>query len=110
MNYRLRIADFTLTNIDLSTITLIVNTTPVGMSPNTDQSPWPGNLAFPQHAAIYDLVYNPCETKFIKDARAQGLHAVTGRGMLIEQASLAFERWTGKQVSREMMYSVVEAV
>ena len=79
------------------------------MSPNTDQSPWPENYPFPPHAAIYDLVYNPCETKFVKDARAQGLSAITGLGMLIEQAALAFELWTGKQVPREIMFSAIEA-
>jgi shikimate dehydrogenase len=107
-NYRLRIVDFTLANIELSNVTLIVNTTPVGMSPNTDQSPWPGNVPFPPHALIYDLVYNPSQTKLVKDARTQGLSAITGRGMLIEQAALAFQLWTGKQVSREIMLSAME--
>ena len=107
-NHQLQIADFTLSNIELSQITLIVNTTPVGMSPNTDRSPWPENLLFPQHAAIYDLVYNPGETRLVKEARAQGLSAITGLGMLIEQAALAFELWTGRQVSREIMLSEVE--
>ena len=107
-HHQLQIADFTLSKIELSDITLIVNTTPVGMSPSTDQSPWPDNLPFPQHAVIYDLVYNPYETKLVKDARAQGLRAITGQGMLIEQAALAFELWTGKRVSREIMLSAVE--
>jgi shikimate dehydrogenase len=106
-NYRLQIADLTLLNIELSNITLIVNTTPVGMIPNTDQSPWPENCRFPTHAAIYDLVYNPFETKLVKDARAQGLSAITGRGMLLEQAALSFQLWTGKQVAREIMLSAV---
>src|SRR5687768_10626670 len=108
-NHQLQIADFPLSNIELSNITLIVNTTPVGMSPNTDQSPWPDKLPVPQYSAIYDLVYNPCETKLVKDARAQGLRAITGRGMLIEQAALAFQLWTGKQVPREIMSSAIEA-
>ena len=91
-----------------SNLQLIVNTTPVGMVPNTGQSPWPENLAFP-HAAIYDLVYNPRETKLVKDARAQNLNATTGLGMLIEQAALAFEIWTGDNPPRNILYdSVVE--
>ena len=107
-NHQLQIADFTLSNIELSHITLIVNTTPVGMSPNTDQSPWPENLPFPQYTAIYDLVYNPYQTKLVKEARAQGLRAITGQGMLIEQATLAFELWTGKHISREIMWLAME--
>jgi shikimate dehydrogenase len=107
-HHQLQIADFTLSNIELSNVTLIVNTTPVGMSPNTDRSPWPENLPFPQNTAIYDLVYNPGETRLVKEARAQGLSAITGLGMLIEQAALAFELWTGKQMSREIILSAVE--
>jgi len=107
-NHQLQSADFTLSNIELSDITLIVNTTPVGMSPNTDQSPWPENLPFPQDAVIYDLVYNPYQTKLVKEAHAQGLRAITGRGMLIEQAALAFELWTGEQVPDEIMLSALE--
>ncbi|MHB8779345.1 MAG: shikimate dehydrogenase [Anaerolineales bacterium] len=87
---------------------LIVNTTPVGMTPNTGQSPWPEELSF-SRAAIYDLVYNPSETKLVKDARAQNLNATTGLGMLIEQAALAFEIWTGHNPPRNILYdSVVE--
>ena len=87
----------------ISNLSLLVNTTPVGMTPNTDQSPWIENLSFPPHAAIYDLVYNPRETNLVRDARARGLHATTGLGMLIEQAALAFEIWTEHYPSRQMM-------
>ena len=93
----------------LSNLQLIVNTTPLGMTPNIDQSPLPENLSLPQHIAIYDLVYNPRETKLVRDARAKGLHATTGLGMLIEQAVLAFQLWTGQVPPRNSLYaSVVE--
>ena len=52
---------------------------------------------------IYDLVYNPRETKLVRDARAQGLNATTGLGMLIEQAALGFEFWTGHTPPREIL-------
>lgn len=92
----------------LSTLSLIVNTTPVGMAPNIDESPWPDNLPFPPRAAIYDLVYNPRETKIVKDARVQESPATTGLGMLIEQAALAFEIWTGNHPARETLRASVE--
>ena len=88
-------------------ISLIVNTTPIGLWPNIDHSPWPENLNLPKNAIVYDLVYNPSETKLVKGARAAGLIAVTGLGMLIEQAALAFERWTGIPANRDAMRNAV---
>ncbi len=92
----------------VSNLSLIINTTPVGMTPSIDGSPWPETLPFPPHAAIYDLVYNPRETKLVRAARSQGQPATTGLGMLIEQAALAFEIWTGQNPSREIMRASVE--
>ena len=106
-NYELRITNF----IDLqpSTFDLIVNTTPIGMIPNIDQSPLLENTKLSLHTKIYDLVYNPRETKLVRDARSKGLQATTGLGMLIEQAALAFEKWTGHNPPREILYdSMVE--
>jgi shikimate dehydrogenase len=103
----MQITNYELSKIELSNISLIVNTTPVGMTPNIDQSPWTENLPFPHKAAIYDLVYNPPETKFVRDARQQEIQATTGLGMLIEQAALAFEIWTGHKPSREILFEAV---
>ena len=95
-------------NLQPTTFNLIVNTTPLGMSPNVDASPWPANLSFPIDASVYDLVYSPRETKLVKDARAAGLPATTGLGMLIEQAALSFEIWTGYTPPREILRSAVK--
>jgi len=98
-----------LTNLPLSTFHLLVNTTPLGMTPNTETSPLPENTLLSKNTFVYDLVYNPRETKLVREARAQGLNASTGLGMLIEQAALAFEKWTGHNPPRETLYaSVVE--
>lgn len=96
--------------VDLRTLTfdLLVNTTPLGMTPNIDQSPWPQEIPFPKDAAIYDLVYNPRETKLVREARLQGLNATTGLGMLIGQAALAFELWTGHAVTRDVLWNATE--
>jgi len=88
-------------------LSLLANTTPIGMWPNIDDSPWPENLNLPNNAIVYDLIYNPSETKLVKGARAAGLIAVTGLGMLIEQAALAFERWTGIPANRDAMRNAV---
>jgi shikimate dehydrogenase len=76
-------------------LSLLVNTTPLGMFPDTDTSPWFSELPFPSKAIVYDLVYNPKITRFVRDAQSSGLPATTGLGMLVEQAALSFEIWTG---------------
>jgi shikimate dehydrogenase len=92
-----------------SRIQLIVNATPIGMFPETDISPWPNGLPFPKEAAVYDLVYNPRQTRLVKEAQAAGLRATTGLGMLVEQAALSFACWTGRDVPREVLYAAMEA-
>ncbi len=87
---------------------LLVNSTPLGMTPNIEASPLPENLSLPSNVFVYDLVYNPRETKLVQDARAQGLSATTGLGMLIEQAALSFELWTGHNPPRDVLWKAVE--
>ncbi|MBL8062189.1 MAG: shikimate dehydrogenase [Anaerolineales bacterium] len=99
----LRLSTF---DFPLSTFHLLINTTPLGMAPNIETSPLPENTILSPDTIIYDLVYNPRETKLVKDARAQGCSATTGLGMLIEQAALAFEKWTGHNPPREILYQV----
>ncbi|MEO8469800.1 MAG: shikimate dehydrogenase [Chloroflexota bacterium] len=71
---------------------LAVNATTVGMID-------PGMMidvdALPPTATVFDLVYVPPETPLLRAARARGLRAANGSEMLIAQAAIAFERWTG---------------
>jgi len=83
---------------------LLVNATSVGTWPEVDQSPWPEDLAFPSHLTVFDLVYNPRQTKLLRQARAAGAKAVGGLGMLVHQGAAAFELWTGKKAPVETMY------
>ncbi len=92
----------------LPTISLLVNTTPAGLFPRVDASPWPVGLPYPPLAVVYDLVYNPLETAFMRLARADGLAASNGLGMLIEQAALAFEIWTGHTAPRRAMQQAAQ--
>ena len=107
-SYKLQVTDNSAFILPHSSFDLIVNTTPVGMTPNVDQSPLPENTNLSFDTIIYDLVYNPRETKLVKDARMQGLNATTGLGMLIEQALLAFEIWTGKPVDSDAIRKVMK--
>ena len=89
-------------------VALIVNTTPLGMSPKTEASPWMEDVPFPPEAFVYDCVYNPAETQLVRQAHAAGLGAATGLGMLVEQGALAFELWTGKPAARALMRRAAE--
>ncbi|MBI3165739.1 MAG: shikimate dehydrogenase [Chloroflexi bacterium] len=106
-NYQLPITN--LADFPLLTFHLLVNTTPLGMTPNIETSPLPENTVLSKRTFVYDLVYNPRETKLVRDARAQGLNASTGLGMLIEQAALAFEKWTSHNPPRDILYQAIES-
>jgi shikimate dehydrogenase len=86
---------------------LVINTTPVGMHPDHDSNPWPKDLSLPEGILIYDLIYNPRITSFMRQAQNQNLPAFNGLGMLVEQAALSFRLWTGLQAPREEMWKAV---
>lgn len=94
-------------NHRLPVVRLLVNATPAGMLPEVDANPWLSGLPLPVNAAVYDLVYKPPETAFLRQARLQGLAASNGLGMLVEQAALALERWTGLPVPRQTMWQAL---
>lgn len=106
---KLEVVPFTPKAIEQAGLTsdLVVNTTPMGMHPNIENSAWPENIALPTQTCIYDVVYNPMETKLLKYAFAAGLPCRNGLGMLVEQAALAFERWTGFSPTRSRMLEAV---
>ena len=74
---------------------LLVNTTSLGMR---GQPPLSLDLApLPVQAIVSDIVYVPLETPLVKAAKARGLRAVSGLGMLLHQAVPGFERWFGQR-------------
>ena len=76
---------------------MLVNTTPLGMHPNTKQSPVEEQDAHLLEGKIcYELVYNPLETTFLKQARQYQAETIGGLDMFIAQGAKAFELWTGK--------------
>ncbi|ACB53821.1 shikimate 5-dehydrogenase [Crocosphaera subtropica ATCC 51142] len=84
---------------------LIVNTTPIGMFPHTQNSPVDSNLweKLPNNAIAYDLIYNPSPTQFLKDAKQQGLTVIDGLDMLVYQGAAALEIWLQQPVSATVM-------
>jgi shikimate dehydrogenase len=85
---------------------LIINCTPVGMHPNVDATLVPEHLFRPGQV-VFDVVYNPLETKLLRQAKAKGLKAIPGVEMFINQAILQFERFAGADAPEELMRSVV---
>ena len=80
---------------------LVVNATSVGL----DGVSQPIDVAqLPQGAEVFDLVYSPNETPWVRAARAAGHRAQDGLAMLIEQGALAFERWFGRAPDRTAMW------
>jgi shikimate dehydrogenase len=76
---------------------LVVNTTPVGMTPLVDATPLPAEHLHP-HQIVYDIVYNPVETRLLREAKAAGCRVLGGLGMLVYQGKIAFEQWTARAV------------
>lgn len=76
---------------------IIVNATPVGMYPETGNSPIDIN-DFEKCEAVLDLIYNPSKTKLILDAEKKGLKMANGLGMLVAQAKKASEIFTGREI------------
>jgi len=83
---------------------VIVNATPVGMGANK-QSPLEDKELNARY--VFDLVYNPVETRLIKMAKAKGLHTISGVEMFVHQAARQFEIWTGKPAPVDGMRQVV---
>jgi shikimate dehydrogenase len=86
---------------------LLVHTTRVGMHPDTDALPPVPLEAFHPNLLVYDLVYNPVETRLIQQARSRGCRTLTGVKMLVYQGAAAFERWTGLWPPTDVMEAAV---
>jgi 3-dehydroquinate dehydratase/shikimate dehydrogenase len=73
---------------------VLVNATPVGSTPDTDRTPIPADHLTGQ--LVYDLVYDPPDTRLLREARAAGCRTVGGFEMLLAQARRQSEWWTGR--------------
>ena len=88
----------------LESADLAVNATTVGM---VDPGLTIDVDCLPDEATVFDLVYVPAETELLRAARARGLRAANGSEMLIAQAAIAFERWTGVAGMADVMRDAV---
>ena len=81
---------------------ILINITPVGMYPSVEKSPIPAEFLH-KDLIVYDIVYNPLETKLMKDATKIGCNTIGGLDMLVNQGALAFEWWTNKKPNIDLM-------
>jgi len=92
----------------LKTSAILLHCTPIGMSPNTEQTCVPPHLL---HAGltVMDIVYNPIETRLIGDAKSAGCRTIRGIEMFLNQAVTQFELWTGVHAPADVMRAVLES-
>ena len=84
---------------------IVVNTTPVGMYPDTGVSPVSLDC-FPKLEGVLDLIYNPARTRLLLDAESRGIPAVNGLWMLVAQAKEAAQWFTGHPISDEKIAEI----
>lgn len=90
----------------LSQYDLIIQTTSSGMSPELDHSPLKVDQ-LKTGAIVSDIIYNPLQTKLLREAGGKGAETQNGLGMFINQAALAFEIWTGIMPDTARMTDIV---
>lgn len=92
-----------LDDLHKSEATVLINATPVGMHGHSEGVSPVSPDVFEGRIAAYDLIYNPAETQFLKDARERGCLTLSGMEMLVTQAAAQFELWTGRSAPVEAM-------
>jgi len=85
---------------------IIVQTTPCGMK-QSDALPVRG-LAFHKGQWVYDIIYSPIETSFLKKARLKGAKTLNGLGMLVYQGSESFKMWTGRRFPEDKIVAYLK--
>jgi len=87
---------------------ILVNTTPVGMSPQGQDTPLLGEKLQPG-LVVMDIVYNPLKTRLLREAEAAGCETIDGLSMFVHQGARQFELWTGLAAPVDIMRMAVEA-
>lgn len=85
---------------------ILINTTPVGMTPRTDAAPLKTEL-LQREMVVMDIVYNPLKTHLLKAAERIGCVTVEGISMFVHQGAFQFELWTGKRAPVDLMHDIV---
>ena len=84
---------------------ILINATPVGMFPKINETPIDKHKLKP-NMIVFDTIYNPIETKLLKEAKAQGCKTINGLSMFVHQAAAQFKLWTGQMPSVETIEAI----
>jgi shikimate dehydrogenase len=87
---------------ELETADILINATSVGMHPDPESSPVPSDL-LRSDLSVMDIIYNPLETKLLKDAKIVGATVISGLEMLLYQGAVAFQIWTNCSAPVDVM-------
>ena len=96
-----------ISNMDLSDVDILINTTPVGMHPNIDDVPIAQACDMHEDLVVFDAVYNPNETGLLRQAIEADAKPVYGIKMLLYQGAESFEIWTGKKAPIDVMHNAL---
>ena len=88
---------------------LIINTTAVGMFPEIDDSVTTIEDSFTKEQIVFDIVYNPINTKMLQIAEEKGATTLNGLKMFVEQGARSFELWTGEKMPTDTIYKTIES-
>ncbi|MBN2571825.1 MAG: shikimate dehydrogenase [Ignavibacteriales bacterium] len=87
---------------------LVINTTSAGMMPDVDDSPIPNSEPFVKDQIVFDTVYNPLKTKFLKLAQSKDAITIDGLLMFVQQGAKSFELWTSQKMRTKRIYSILK--
>jgi len=88
---------------------ILINGTCVGLYPHVNDKPDIDYDRISAHMTVSDVVFNPPETPFLQEAEKRGAKTVNGLGMLVNQAAVNFELWTGEKAPWQVMYEALKA-
>ena len=97
------LADLRQTALCLAESNVLINASSAGMTPNIDVSPIQDPSIIPAHLTVADIIYEPAETKLMRESRERGCRTLNGMYMLLYQGAEAFRIWTGQDMPVEFI-------
>lgn len=91
---------------DVRNADIIINTTAIGMQPNIHETPLPKEF-INNNQIVFDAVYTPYETTFLREAKEQGASIIHGTEMFLQQGITQFKLYTGKEAPEEVMRNIL---